>query len=53
MVSGLCYPLALAGSLTRNFPSGGKATFVETSPSGFYGYLPAAAYVQHSRRAVT
>jgi hypothetical protein len=30
-----------------------KATFVETTPSGFHGYLPAAAYVQHSRRAVT
>jgi hypothetical protein len=45
LVSGLSYPLALAGSLTRAFPSGRKATYVETYPSVFYGYLPAAAYV--------
>jgi hypothetical protein len=30
-----------------------KAKLVETTPSGFHGFLPAAAYVQHSRRAVT
>jgi hypothetical protein len=30
-----------------------KTMLVDTTPSGFHGFWPAAAYVQHSRRAVT